>query len=204
VIGRRTALKSLAGLSLAGLAGCAGTGRAGAGHVVVVGGGFGGATTAKYLRLWSRGGVRVTLVERNTEFISCPLSNLVLAGAARMADLNLGYGELQSRWGVRVVGDEVVGIDPARRSLTLAANGRMGYDRLVLSPGVDFLPEQVPGLRASNSGFPTLGRPAPRPSSCAGSLKPCRTAAYSPSTSPRPPTAARPAPTNGPAWSLIT
>ena len=159
---RRAFVQSLAGLSLAGLAGCASEGRAGAGHVVVVGGGFGGATAAKYLRLWSRGEVRVTLVERKHEFVSCPLSNLVIAGARTMADLSLGYGQLQSRWGVRVLTDEVVGIDPARRSLALAGNGRLGYDRLVLAPGVDFLPELVPGLAGQEERIPHAWKAGPQ------------------------------------------
>jgi sulfide dehydrogenase [flavocytochrome c] flavoprotein chain len=154
VSGRRNFLRSLAGLPLAGLTGCAGTGRAGAGHVVVVGGGFGGATAAKYLRLWSRGEVRVTVVERNTEFISCPLSNLVIAGAGQMADITLSYAQLESKWGVRVVNDEVVGIDLERRSLVLAGKGRLDYDRLVLSPGIDFLAELVPGLAGQEQRIP--------------------------------------------------
>jgi len=160
--GRRDVLKSLAGLSVAGLAACAGTGRAGAGHIVVVGGGFGGATAAKYLRLWSRGEVQVTLVERNSEFSSCPLSNLVIGGTRQLADITISYARLQSRWGVRVVTDEVMGIDPAQRSLSLAGNGRLGYDRLVLAPGIDFLPELVPGLAGQEERMPHAWKAGPQ------------------------------------------
>jgi sulfide dehydrogenase [flavocytochrome c] flavoprotein chain len=162
VIGRRDLLKSLAGLSVAALAGCAGSHRAGAGHVVVVGGGFGGATAAKYLRLWSQGEVQVTLVERNSQFISCPVSNLVIAGAREMADITLSYAQLQSRWGVRVVHDEAVSIDPAKRMLDLSANGRVGYDHLVLSPGIDFLPELVPGLAGQEERIPHAWKAGPQ------------------------------------------
>lgn len=115
------------------------------GHVVVVGGGFGGATAAKYLRMWSNGGVEVTLVERNAHFISCPISNLILSGDRTLADVTIGYEGLK-KWGVRVVQDEVTGIDADKRKIRLAQGGEMSYDRLVLSPGVDFMFEEIPGL----------------------------------------------------------
>jgi sulfite dehydrogenase len=69
---------------------------------VVVGGGYGGATVAKYLRMWSEGGVQVTLIERNPQFISCPISNLVIGGDKTMADITISYDGLRSTWGVRV------------------------------------------------------------------------------------------------------
>ena len=69
--------------------------------MVVVGGGYGGATAAKYLRMWSGGSVDVTLVEPNADFISCPMSNLVLGGAQRIADVTVSYASLAKRWGVR-------------------------------------------------------------------------------------------------------
>ncbi|MBS0371806.1 MAG: FAD-dependent oxidoreductase [Proteobacteria bacterium] len=115
-------------------------------HVVVVGGGYGGATAAKYLRMWSGGAVDVTLVERDPRFISCPISNLVLGGVKTLADITLGYEGLRDTWGVKVVKDEVTAIDPAARTLRLAAGGTLSWDRLVLSPGVDFQFDQVPGL----------------------------------------------------------
>ena len=94
---RRDFLRSaaLAGSAAAfpGLSGCA-LGSRPDGHVVVVGGGYGGATAAKYLRMWSQKGVDVTLVERNPQFISCPISNLVIGGDKTMADITMGYEEL--------------------------------------------------------------------------------------------------------------
>jgi len=143
---RRDFLKAGAAAgALAALYGCAGGAKA-SGHVVVVGGGYGGATVAKYLRLWSAGGVQVTLIERNPSFISCPISNLVIGGTKKMEDITLGYDGLRKTWGVRIVQDEVTAVDAEKRSMSLARGGRMTYDRLVLSPGVDFMFDQIPGL----------------------------------------------------------
>src|ERR1700704_5280573 len=68
--------------------------------VVVIGGGYGGATAAKYIRMWSDGKVDVTLVERDGEFISCPLSNLVIGGSKGLADITVPYSGLD-KWGIR-------------------------------------------------------------------------------------------------------
>ncbi|QID18634.1 FAD-dependent oxidoreductase [Nitrogeniibacter mangrovi] len=116
------------------------------GHVVVVGGGYGGATAAKYLRLWSDGAVEVTLVERNPAFVSCPMSNLVIGGLKQMADITVGYDNLARVHGVKVVHDTVSAIDPGARKLTLAGGTTLGYDRLVLAPGIDFMLDRVEGL----------------------------------------------------------
>ena len=143
---RRDFLKAGAAAgAMASLYGCAGGGKA-SGHVVVVGGGYGGATIAKYLRMWSEGGVQVTLIERNPTFISCPISNLVIGGTKTMEDITVSYDGLKNKWGVRVIQDEVVAVDAAKRSISLKAGGAMTYDRLVLSPGVDFMWDQIPGL----------------------------------------------------------
>ena len=143
---RRDFLKiGAAASAMASLYGCAGGGKA-SGHVVVVGGGYGGATIAKYLRMWSEGGVQVTLIERNPNFISCPISNLVIGGTKTMEDITVSYDGLKNKWGVRVIQDEVVAVDAAKRSISLKAGGAMSYDRLVLSPGVDFMWDQIPGL----------------------------------------------------------
>lgn len=145
-IGRREFMQGALGLSaLAALYGCAATGR-GRGHVVVVGGGFGGATAAKYIALWSGGGIRVTLVERNAAFVSCPISNLVLAGEKQLSDITIGYEGL-AKYGVTVVQDEVTAVDADRRVVRLAHGGDISYDRVVLSPGVDFLYDDLPGLQ---------------------------------------------------------
>ena len=85
-VSRRSVLGAGAAFGSLALAGCAGmSGRPSIGRVVVIGGGFGGATAARYLRMWG-GNVDVTLVERNANFVSCPISNLVLGGHKQMAD----------------------------------------------------------------------------------------------------------------------
>ncbi|HOY02130.1 FCSD flavin-binding domain-containing protein [Zoogloea sp.] len=146
---RREFLKgaALAGgvVALPGLSGCA-MGSKARGHVVVVGGGFGGATVAKYLRMWSQMGVDVTLVERSPQFISCPISNLVIGGDKQMADITMSYDGLRNTWGVKVLQDTVTAVDAGARKLTLASGGVLSYDRLVLSPGIEFMYDQVPGL----------------------------------------------------------
>lgn len=143
---RRDFIKAF-GAAAAGSAlhGCAGGGPKVSGNVVVIGGGYGGATAAKYIRMWSNGGVNVTLIERNPSFISCPMSNLVLAGEKKMEDLTVGYERLKKH-GVRVVQDEVTAIDAEKRVVKLARGGDMSYDRLVVSPGIDFMYETIPGL----------------------------------------------------------
>jgi sulfite dehydrogenase len=123
-------------------------------HVIVVGGGFGGATAAKYLRLWSAGRVAVTLVERDARFVSCPISNLVIAGARRIAEITIGYDILQKKWGVRVIHDEVIDIDVVRRRLRLAGGATLDYDRAILSPGVELVPEQIGGLAGNEERIP--------------------------------------------------
>ena len=143
---RREFLKAGAAAgAMASLYGCA-TGSKAGGHVVVVGGGYGGATVAKYLRMWSQGSVQVTLVERNPTFISCPISNLVIGGTKTMEDITVSYDNLKSNWGVRVIQDDVVAVDAAKRSVKLAKGGDLSYDRIVLSPGIDFMFDQIPGL----------------------------------------------------------
>jgi sulfide dehydrogenase [flavocytochrome c] flavoprotein chain len=135
---------SLGALGLLG--GCAAPGSGSGPHVVVVGGGFGGATTAKYIRMWSEGKIRVTLVEPNASFVSCPLSNLVVGGSKTIADVTSSYGGLNARHGVQLVRDRVTAIDPGKQAVRLAGGGELSYDRLVLSPGVDFMWEGLPGM----------------------------------------------------------
>jgi sulfide dehydrogenase [flavocytochrome c] flavoprotein chain len=116
-------------------------------RVVVVGGGYGGATAAKYIRLWDPA-IDVVLVERDAQFISCPMSNLVLGGFTGMQDISRGYEGLRRR-GVQVLRDEVTAVDPAKRALRLASGADLGYERLVVSPGVDFLFNEVDGYSAA-------------------------------------------------------
>ena len=144
---RRQILQAASAASVLGLtAGCASVGGSAGGKVVVVGGGYGGATAAKYIRLWSGGQVEVTLIEPNDAFVSCPISNLVLGGSKQMADITTSYDNLVRRHGVKIVKDRVAAIDAEKRQVRLASGGALPYDRLVLSPGVDFMWDQLPGM----------------------------------------------------------
>ncbi len=138
-----------AGAALTAMAGCAtqrvAFGGRPLGRVVVVGGGFGGATAASYLKRWGGDSVDVTLVERNRRFVSCPLSNLVLGGSRRIEDLSFDYQGLRAR-GVDLIHEEVIDIDAVRRRVRLEAGLWLQYDQLVLSPGIDFLFDEIAGL----------------------------------------------------------
>lgn len=140
----------LGGLGLAGCAALNPIGAPGTARVLVVGGGYGGATAAKYLRLLSQSRIDVVLVEPEPAFVSCPLSNLVLGGSRAMSDITRPYDTLGARHGVRVVRDWIAGIDPVQRVATLASGATIGYDKLVLSPGVEMMWDEVDGLRAAN------------------------------------------------------
>jgi sulfide dehydrogenase [flavocytochrome c] flavoprotein subunit len=144
---RRDFLKLAGAVSLAG---CASTTPSKA-RVVVVGGGFGGATAAKYIRLWDPS-IDVLLVERDPSFVSCPISNLVLGGYASFDDLVHSYDGLR-RHGVHVVQDEAVAVDASNKTVRLRRNGAVAYERLIVSPGIDFLFGEIEGYeRAMNAG----------------------------------------------------
>ena len=134
-----------ASAGLAAFSGCATTATKGAaGRVVVIGAGIGGGTAAKYVKMWAPD-MDVTVVEREAGFISCPISNLVLAGNASLNDISRDYSGLASR-GIKVVRDNAVAIDPVAKSVRLAGGSTLAYDRLIVSPGVDFLYDTIPGL----------------------------------------------------------
>jgi sulfide dehydrogenase [flavocytochrome c] flavoprotein subunit len=135
--------------SATALAGCATSLGKARPRVVVVGAGFGGATLAKYIALWDRG-IDVTLVERGERFISCPISNLVLGGTRTMQEITQSYDALR-KYGVHLAKAEALAIDSAKRTLSLSAGSTLAYDRLVLSPGVDFLFDEVQGYEAAGS-----------------------------------------------------
>jgi sulfide dehydrogenase [flavocytochrome c] flavoprotein subunit len=133
------------------LPGCATIGDAARGKVVVVGGGYGGATVAKYIRMWSDGAIDVTLVEPDASFVSCPLSNLVLGGSKTLADITVSYDGLVRNHGVRLVRDTASAVDADARIVRLAGGGRLPYDRLVLSPGIEILWDKVPSLKSAEA-----------------------------------------------------
>jgi sulfide dehydrogenase [flavocytochrome c] flavoprotein chain len=115
----------------------------------VVGAGFGGATCAKYLRQWGPN-IDVTLIEPNDKFVSCPISNWVLAGMKTMDDITHGYDNL-SKHGIKMVKDYVTGIDAAKRVVTTRGGASIGYDRLVLAPGVEMLTDSVKGFNEAEA-----------------------------------------------------
>ncbi len=117
------------------------------GRVLVVGAGFGGATAAKYLKLWGGPGLEVMLVDRQRDFISCPMSNLVLGGSRTMADITVSYEGLR-RQGVIVANDEVLNIDAAKRRASFNKLADQSFDHVIVSPGVDFDYSSVQGFDA--------------------------------------------------------
>jgi len=133
----------------AAVAGCAGMGDPVAGRVVVIGGGYGGATAARYIKLWAPD-IDVTVVERNDVFVSCPMSNLVLGGNAQIGSVTLGYDGLRGR-GVNLVRDDAVAVDAGARQVRLASGKTLSYDRLIVSPGIDFLYDSIPGLKSADA-----------------------------------------------------
>jgi NADPH-dependent 2,4-dienoyl-CoA reductase/sulfur reductase-like enzyme len=96
--------------------------------------------------MWSDYGIQVTLVEPNSTFISCPISNLVIGGSKTMADITTPYDNLVKRHGVQMVQDRVTSIDADKRVVKLAGGAELTYDRLIVSPGVDFMWDSLPGM----------------------------------------------------------
>ena len=142
--------------ALLGLTGCATTSIPQRAKVVVVGGGYGGATAAKYVRWLSDYKIDVVLIEPQEAFVSCPISNLVLSGVKQMADITTPYDNLTRRHGVKVVQDFVTQIDPDKRIVTLASGATLPYDRLIVSPGVDFMPGSAPGMAKAGAADKVL------------------------------------------------
>jgi len=120
-------------------------------RVLVVGGGYGGATAAKYVRMFSDYKVDVVLIEPNPAFVSCPISNLVLGGSKSIGDITSSYDPLSSKHGVKVVKDMVASIDAAKKMVTLASGPTIAYDKLVLSPGIDLMWDSIEGAQAANA-----------------------------------------------------
>ena len=120
-------------------------------QVVVIGGGYGGATAAKYVRMFSNYKIHVVLIEPQTQFISCPMSNLVIGGSKSLSDITSSYDALSGKHGVSVVRDKATAIDPQTKTVSLQNGARISYDKLVLSPGVDMVFDSIEGLQAANT-----------------------------------------------------
>ena len=142
---RREFLVAGVASAAAALAGCAAMPAAKPrARVVVVGGGYGGATAARYVRMLDPT-IEVTLVEANEAFVSCPVSNMVLGGFKSVADITRPYTALQAR-GVRLARDTASAVDVEKKQVRLASGGTLAFDRVILSPGVDFMWEALPAM----------------------------------------------------------
>lgn len=141
------------GLAFYGLPAFARASKPPLGHVVIVGAGFAGLTAAKYLRAWSMGNLKVTIVEPNPQFISCPQSNLVLGGSRTLDQLSFGYDLSRKQHGLDWVNDTVTAVDLAHKQVQLT-RGNLSYDRLILAPGVDFNYSKIPGMSAPVADIP--------------------------------------------------
>ncbi len=120
------------------------------GRVIIVGGGYAGATAAKYLRLWGGDGIEIILVEKNTTFVSCPLSNLVLGGSKQIGDLTFNFSGLD-RYNIKRLHEEVTGIDANGRCILLEDGDHLDYDRLIIAPGIDFIYDAYPMLERASA-----------------------------------------------------
>ncbi|KGM49361.1 FCSD flavin-binding domain-containing protein [Pseudooceanicola atlanticus] len=114
-------------------------------RVVVIGGGAGGATAARYIAKDSDGAIDVTLVEPSRTYFTCFFSNLYLGGFKDLSDIGHTYGKLASDYGINVVHDWAVDVDRDARTVMLAGGATLSYDKLILSPGIDFVDGAVPG-----------------------------------------------------------
>ncbi|WP_281972435.1 NAD(P)/FAD-dependent oxidoreductase [Ruegeria faecimaris] len=118
-------------------------------RVVIVGGGAGGATAARYIAKDSRGEIDVTLIEPSRTYYTCFFSNLYLGGFQELSDIAHSYGTLAANYGINVVHDWATGVDRDAKTVSLAGGGSVPYDKLILSPGIDFVDGAVEGWDVS-------------------------------------------------------
>jgi len=114
-------------------------------RVVVIGGGCGGATAARYIAMESDGEIDVTLIEPQRTYYTCFFGNLYIGGFQDYDDLGHSYATLASDYAINVIHDMAMAVDRDARTVTLAGGGTLPYDRLVISPGIDFVEDSVPG-----------------------------------------------------------
>ena len=118
---------------------------AGRPRVVVIGGGSGGATAARYIAKDSDGAIDVTLVEPSRSYFTCYFSNLYIGGFTDLEDISHTYGTLAAKYGINVVHDWATDVDRDAKTVRLAGGDALPYDKLILSPGIDFVEGAVPG-----------------------------------------------------------
>jgi sulfide dehydrogenase [flavocytochrome c] flavoprotein subunit len=114
-------------------------------RVVIIGGGAGGATVARYLATDSDGAIDVTLIESSKQYTTCFFSNLYVGDVRDFDSITHSYDTLASMDGLTVVNDMATGIDREARTVSLAGGNSLPYDRLVVSPGIDLIYDSVPG-----------------------------------------------------------
>lgn len=112
-------------------------------RIVVLGGGWGGATAAKYIKLEDPS-IDVVMVERQEKFVSCPVSNWVIGGFRKMSDITIGYEMLAKNYGIKVLQAEAVGLD-AEGSKLMTSAGTLEFDLILVSPGISFRYDQIEG-----------------------------------------------------------
>ena len=155
-LNRRDFIKTAAIISGSSLLGaCANFGSnkasmASLGRVVIIGGGYAGTTAAKYIRMWSNGNIETVVIEKSSQFVSCPLSNLVLGGSKSINDLTFSYDLVKKNHGVKWVNDEVTAIDLSAKKVMMN-RGEITYDRLIIAPGIDFIYDRLANLESAEA-----------------------------------------------------
>jgi sulfide dehydrogenase [flavocytochrome c] flavoprotein subunit len=133
-------------------------------HVVILGGGIGGATAAKYLRI-ADANVKITVIEQNPQYVTCPRSNDVVVGYHTMDEITFDLNTLKTRYDLNVVIDRVAGIDTDKKTVTTAKGDQFSYDKLIVSPGVDFKYDTIEGYSealANNGTLPHAWKAGPQ------------------------------------------
>ena len=116
-------------------------------RVGIIGGGFGGASLARYLRRHHTN-LSIALIERDATFVTCPFSNAVLAGMQPLQDISFDYNRLRAA-NIETIQAEATRLDPVRKTVTVAEGKTMRFDFLVLAPGIDFLWHSIEGYSVS-------------------------------------------------------
>lgn len=120
--------------------------------VVVIGGGYGGATVSKYIKKWSPN-IDVTLVEKNTNYVSCPISNRIFSGKVDLNYLTHNYETLSKKYSVKIINDTVNSISPKNKKV-IFNHKSIDYDILVVSPGVEFNYDNIPEFKKNKESIP--------------------------------------------------
>ncbi len=144
-ISRRQFSTMAAAATAAGVVGMPFVAHAAKPRLVVIGGGAGGATVARYVAKDSKGAIDVILIEPTRRYYTCFFSNLYLGGFREFDSIGHGYGTLARDYGINVIHDWAAAVDRGAKTVTLASGAKVPYDRLVIAPGIDFKYESVPG-----------------------------------------------------------